>query len=579
MSAAAAGDGSPAAGAGAPSLGIGCADCEFCDAHRPDCRLLLLTLATAMCAGGPYLPPDVILNTTGLLGIAAMCDECRICDVCNPEYAAWLARHTKGRKAGSCRQGTHEYPCHADGTRPCDPDAVCVCVCPANPKFARCGLMRTGARRGGTRTGGSHQAQAAEDARTSGLRDIHYVRTDEDGACVDDGLLPDFTDIAALVSDRVSETLKHCGIAGARSGLPSALDEDTRERVTNLLRDTCFAVVRSACGQDADTAQWTAWCHEVARAMDDEWFSAERDDADLARSLLKAMQIAYESQPQRSVVRNVILGLLRVLKGTVHHEGQQPRRIVQGAVERAAEQSYQLTRGNMTSASARASGSLSSAWNVTEQNWTHASVYAAVMTGGRVPASLPQQKLAGSELCLMAFCAWCRDSAFATRPWLFNKTVGADGAEYNSAKQMLVGRVSELYPEFCEFARRYGVPETEIFSPSTFRRLLDDNSHGRLKQRGCLDTLWLEHVRKFWIRLADWCRHLNATGVLVGDAYTDICGLIKDGNAHYGRMHRQCYNVDAFVRAPPGEPDPPFDPFRCDFVRISERHKIYGVLI
>jgi hypothetical protein len=277
--------------------------------------------------------------------------------------------------------------------------------------------------------------------------------------------------------------------------------------------------------------------------MDDSWFSAERDDADLARSIVLAMQTAYEAQPQRSVVRNVIIALLRILEGTDHAAGQQPLRIVRACA-------------------ARAVGAVSEPWNITEQMFTNGRIHAAVITAGRVPAALPHKKMRGSELCLMVFCDWCRDVAFATRAWCNITATGDDGLEYTTAKQMLVAQISQLYPEFCLHARNAGVPADEIFSPSTFRRLLDDNSHGRLTQRGCLDGLWLEHVHKFWIRLAEWCRHLRGEGVLTRENYDEIAALVKEGNDHYGRLHRSCYDVNPFCRAPEGSEQPPCDPMR-----------------
>jgi hypothetical protein len=296
--------------------------------------------------------------------------------------------------------------------------------------------MRPGGRRGVARKGGAQHGQERDDAKFGSLREIKRVVTSEDGAIVDDDALPDFADIAALVSDRICETLKHDSVAAARMA-PTVVEAEARARLSNLLRDTCIAVVRSACGADVPPDIWTAWVNEVARAMDDEWFSAERDDADLGRSLVLAMQKAYEAQPQRSVVRNVILSLLRVVEGTDHAEGQQPLRIVRACAGRAA-------------------GIVSEPWNITEQMYAHGKIHAAVVSGGRVPAALPQKKLRGSERCLEVFCDWCRDVAFATRPWCNITVVGSDGLEYTTAKQMLVAPISLLYPEFCLHARQAG---------------------------------------------------------------------------------------------------------------------------
>ena len=41
-----------------------------------------------------------------------------------------------------------------------------------------------------------------------------------------------------------------------------------------------------------------------------------------------------------------------------------------------------------------------------------------------------------------------------------------------------------------------------------------------------------------------------------------IAELIKEGNEHYGRSHRSCYDVHPFRRAPDGTQEPPCDPLR-----------------
>lgn len=256
-----------------------------------------MTLAAAWpgsASGG--LPADVIANTSGLLAIAANCNECEICDLCNPNFPAWLENHIKGRKFGSCRQGTHVYPCNTDGERPCDENAACPCLCPANPKWVRCGLMRPGGRRGVARKGGAQHGQERDDAKFGSLREIKRVVTSEDGAIVDDDALPDFADIAALVSDRICETLKHDSVAAARMA-PTVVEAEARARLSNLLRDTCIAVVRSACGAFIDPKTTFAGAPGYGRA--------ERAAAGTF-TLSPAMIADIKAQPERRNVNRVL---------------------------------------------------------------------------------------------------------------------------------------------------------------------------------------------------------------------------------------------------------------------------------
>ena len=103
-------------------------------------------------------------------------------------------------------------------------------------------------------------------------------------------------------------------------------------RLQHALRDICIAVVKLACPAEADTETVkNAWANDVARAMDDEHFTAERDDADVGRSLVRSLQIAFEKSTQGSVVRHTILGVLRTLAGVDDEggrlAGQQPRSV------------------------------------------------------------------------------------------------------------------------------------------------------------------------------------------------------------------------------------------------------------
>ena len=355
-----------------------CTDCDFADAfcaeHAPDYRKSW-SLQKLVCPGGALFD----------MKAAVACIECKTCDAHDPLYGKWLANHTEGKAHGSCKNGTHQVPCPVPGCT-----ARCKCCCSySNRDRWRYGKMRRGALRGEVRAGAAatHWAEKRE-ADTVLAGELRKHDHEDDGSSSGKFELPSLYDVAMLVCPAAAEALRKLGAATAASSPTVARRTDPSQytRLQHALRDICVAVVKLACPAGADTITVkNAWANDVARAVDDEHFRAERDDAGVGRSLMRALQIVYESA-QGSVVRHTVLGVLRTLAGFDDTGGRL---------------AGQQTRVMFRATSGRAVGDLAEPWNITEQMWENAYFHAAVLAGGHVPTYSWAKKTRGSPIALV----------------------------------------------------------------------------------------------------------------------------------------------------------------------------------
>jgi hypothetical protein len=148
-----------------------CDDCCLCTKHAKELRTLYFSCIATLLRQEPlstvasYLTAAPVENAAErLLSDADGCNDCAVCDRCNPLYMARVEKHMGGRARG----------CKAKGACECDPaecTARCKCVCPLQPNYRACGKLRRG-----RPPGASSASAAAASEQWAGERDAARTR-------------------------------------------------------------------------------------------------------------------------------------------------------------------------------------------------------------------------------------------------------------------------------------------------------------------------------------------------------------------------------------------------------------------
>jgi hypothetical protein len=205
-------------------------------------------------------------------------------------------------------------------------------------------------------------------------------------------------------------------------------------------------------------------------------------DAEVGRTLLRAVQAVYEGAPRGSLLRLTMLGLLRT-------------RVDDGTARPGSAQTLATLQGTAT----RAAGAFQ-VWHITEHMFAAGYLHAGALVQGRFPVRLVIKREKGSERSLLTLLDAVED--FSTwRAFLASMKRQPDGSQKPVADRMLTVTVAEVYRVYCEMCRIRRIPEEEIMCPSHVRELVSSVVRGHLTARTCMDGPADENQRQFFHRL------------------------------------------------------------------------------